>query len=321
MLWITPHSRYAPATFASMRPLSPLQLLATTETVAQVKKLRAAGTPHWRLYASDQARVVYGVVPATGVDPHSFEARLAAARLLFQEGTFLSRRTAARLCGFPVDGGESTIDIGSIQSVKPPIRSEFTAHRVRAQSLLYLPGPPLWLPHPTDIWALLGAVSSVRRLVIIGDHMVSGPSRKDPAVATLDDLGWAVKRHAGVRGIARLREALPLIRTGVESPAETNLRLLITRSGFPEPVTSCPVPTALMLFRADLGYPDFKIAIEHEGEYHFMHGVEQARKDLLRYEAMQDAGWIVLRTTALDLREPRFFLSRLAAARQAALAR
>lgn len=98
-----------------------------------------------------------------------------------------------------------------------------------------------------------------------------------------------------------LREALPLLRTGVESPAESRTRLLIVGAGLPEPQTSCPVVVRGRTLWADLGYPEWKIAIEYDGEYHFTGGVNRARWDNERIEAMIDAGWRVLRVTALDL--------------------
>lgn len=227
---------------------------------------------------------------------------------------FLSRRTAAYLLGLPVDNVDTTVDIGSVRPVKPPVRAEFSTHQIRQSSLLEIPSAPRWIPHPADVWALLAPVSTLEQLIIVGDCIVSGRSRQSPSLATLDDLADATQRHVGGKGIAKLRDALPLIRVGVESPAETRLRLLINGAGFPEPVISCPVSTDRRTFHADLGYPGLKIAIEYEGEYHFTGGAERARWDLRRYEAMDDAGWIVIRVTALDLRDPRRFLGRLAAA-------
>lgn len=310
-LWWAGSTTCTAPTVACMRPLAPLQTAPFSNSVARVGDLIAAGTPVGRLYASDKSRALYGVVAAPGVEPHTFDMRLAGARILLRRGAFISRRTAARLYRLPVDASDQTIDLGAVRPAKPPQRKEFKTHQVRPGALIGVPGAPLWLPHPADVWGLLAAVTSLEELVIAGDCIVSGPSRRERALASLDDLKCASERHAGGSGAALLRQALPLVRCGVESPAETRLRLLIVSAGLPEPQTSCPVATEARLFHADLGYPGLKIAIEYEGEYHFT-GVDQARWDLRRYEAMQDAGWIVLRATALDLRDPRRFLARLA---------
>ncbi|MBN9612801.1 MAG: hypothetical protein J0H64_04975 [Actinobacteria bacterium] len=112
-----------------------------------------------------------------------------------------------------------------------------------------------------------------------------------------------------------------MLRSPVDSPPETLLRLLIVDAGLPEPMVNCPVRVGGRVLHADLGYPQLKIAIEYEGGYHFDGGHTQARRDVHRWEAMHDAKWRVLRVTALDLQDPRAFLARLAAAIQDAASR
>lgn len=214
----------------------------------------------------------------------------------------------------PVDGGTEQLDVGAVRPEFAPRRTGLATHQVRPGALERFPAGPAWLPSAYDVWALLGSQSSVDDLVLAGDYALSGPSRKAPALCSFDDLASACARFSGCKGAARLREALPLLRAGVESPAESRTRLLITRAGLPEPQTCCPVPTPARLYHADLGYPKWKIAIEYQGEYHYTGGVEQARFDNERFEAMRAAGWRVLFVTARDLRNPRGFLARLAQA-------
>lgn len=292
-----------------MRPLPPI---SAPGGVARAAVMRASGIPHHRLYASDQVRPIYGTVTSSGVDPHAFDTRVAAAKLLLREGRFLSRRTAARLYGLPVPGGNEAIDVGVIWPMTPPRRTGIAAHRIQVGCLLELPAAPNWLPTPAEVWALLSAILPIDQLVTVGDAIVSGLTRRSTALSTLDQLHETRRRFAGCAGSRKMQEALPLLRTGVESPSESLIRLKIIRAGFPEPVTACPVETAARLYTSDLGYPEWKIAIEYEGEYHFTGGIEQARRDASRHEAMADAGWIVLRATARDLRDPREFLGRLA---------
>lgn len=297
-----------------MRRLQPIQLPGANSPVARVSDLRAAGVPHNRLYASDQARPIYGVASLEGVDPTSFATRVAATQTLLKAGTFLSRRTAARMLGLPVDRGSERIDVGGVRPEMPPRRAGMAPHQIRPGQLSELPQGPNWLPQPADAWALLGAVSTVDELVVAGDFVLSGPTRFAPALCRLEDLTAAVARFAGTKGASRLREALPLLRTGVESPAESRIRLQIVRAGLPAPQTCCPVPTVFRVYHADLGYARWKIAIEYQGEYHYTGGLEQARRDNERHEAMRAAGWRVLFATAHDLRDPRNFLARLAEA-------
>lgn len=294
-----------------MKRLPPISAPGVHGKVARVADLVRAGVPIRRLYASDKVRPIYGVVSASGVDPLRFDTRVAAARLLMREGTFLSRRTAARILGIPVDKCDDTIDVGGIWPLRASRRSGLCAHQVRASAFLKMPSAPAWLPAPAEVWALLAGVTTVDGLVVAGDFLVSGATRWADPLCAFEDLEGAFERFNGCAGSPRLRQALPLVRAGVESPAETLLRLQIVRAGLPEPETSCLVQVADRDLRSDLGYKKWKIAIEYEGEYHFTGGLEQARRDTARYEEMQDAGWRVLRATALDLRDSRQFTERL----------
>ena len=49
----------------------------------------------------------------------------------------------------------------------------------------------------------------------------------------------------------------------------------------------------------DFAYPEYRVAIEYEGDYH--RTPEQFRRDIRRYECLQDAGWIVIRAAADDV--------------------
>lgn len=296
-----------------MRTLTPLSASHLRRRVTSISNLRTLGVPRWRLYASDVSHPLHGVVAADGIDPHAYETRVAAVRVILDEGHFLSRRTAARELGMPVRVPRA-IEVGAVYPRRARRRAGVAAHQLRAEVLRAMPREPLWLPHPADAWGLLGAVCQQNELAAAGDFLVSGKSRRVPALCSIDDLEETVRRFRGGIGIERLRAALPLLRTGVESPAETALRLIIVRALLPEPMTCCPVETSDRTYYADLGYPELKIAIEYDGEYHFTGGAKLARWDNERIEAMVAAGWRVLRVTALDLRDPRRFLHRLAAA-------
>lgn len=305
-----------------MRTPTPLPPLPSP--LVTVDELRRSGVSPTRLRARDLHRVVHGVVllPTRAHDPlaardgaggpvHAVELRLTALLRTLSPGQFLTRRTAARALGLPVLEQGTAIEIGAIRPTRPPRRPGVAGHQLRAGALAEIPLPPWWLPSPSEVWCLLAQVAGLDELVAAGDRLVSGASRWERPQTSIAALGHAVRRFARCTGSTLRTAALPLIRTGVESPGETRLRLLLIRAGLPEPVVSCAVPTARRVFRADLGYPELCIALEYEGEYHFQGGTEQARIDVARHEAMRDAGWIVLRVTALDLREASGLLFRL----------
>lgn len=144
------------------------------------------------------------------------------------------------------------------------------------------------------------------------------------AVAAIDALARATKldlsqiyslvdRYKGHRNIRSARRALSLVDGGAESPRETWLRLLIIQAGYPPPQTQIAVRGAYGELAAvlDMGWERIKVAVEYEGDHHRTDR-RQFNRDIARYEALADLGWIVVRVTADDL--PGGILHRVAAA-------
>lgn len=115
------------------------------------------------------------------------------------------------------------------------------------------------------------------------------------------DVELLAERYRGRRGIRRARSALDLVDAGAESPRETWLRLAIIRAGLPRPQTQVPVYNeyGVLIAEVDMGYEDLKIAFEYEGDHHRTDR-RQFTKDIRRYEALAELGWIVIRVTAED---------------------
>ncbi|KDA04783.1 hypothetical protein DC31_04440 [Microbacterium sp. CH12i] len=102
-------------------------------------------------------------------------------------------------------------------------------------------------------------------------------------------------------GCGVIRRALPLARERVESPKETETRLLLRAAGLPEPVVQHEVRDhGHFVARVDLAYPESKIAIEYEGDGHRV-DKKQWRIDIQRQRDLEDHGWIVIRLTEADL--------------------
>jgi hypothetical protein len=117
---------------------------------------------------------------------------------------------------------------------------------------------------------------------------------------SLEDVLLLAKRHAGARGLRRLRVALPYVDGGAASPKETWLRLLLIDAGLPIPTTQMPVldgyrPIAFL----DMGWEEFKVAAEYDGDQH-RSDRRQYVKDIRRAELVNDCGWIVVRVVAED---------------------
>jgi hypothetical protein len=151
-------------------------------------------------------------------------------------------------------------------------------------------------------------------LVAAGDALVSGPrvdGVRAAGVATLAELRQAQAKRPRSPGAGRARWALDRIRVGVDSFAETQLRLLLVRHRLPEPTTDCEIDVrGGLVLHSDLGYPGAMIALEYEGD---QHRIDRQRwmRDIGRRELMEDAGWRVVRVTHADLDDPAVLVSRL----------
>ncbi|CDO91033.1 hypothetical protein AWC29_14515 [Mycobacterium triplex] len=132
------------------------------------------------------------------------------------------------------------------------------------------------------------------------------------AVAAIDALARATRldtaqvellaeRYKGHRNIRRARRALKLVDAGAESPRETWLRLLLINAGYPRPRTQIPVygQYGELVAVLDMGWEDINLAVEYEGDHHRTDR-RQFNRDIARYEALSDLGWIVIRVTADD---------------------
>ncbi|MDG4763609.1 DUF559 domain-containing protein [Solwaraspora sp. WMMD406] len=141
------------------------------------------------------------------------------------------------------------------------------------------------------------------------------PSRADALIAldamlrrrtlTKTQLTAYIDHHPRRRNVTQLRELVMLSDPLSASPMESRLRLLLHDAGLPKPTPQyevrTPDPTGGVKFiaRVDLAYPQWKIAIEYEGDHHR----ERAafRRDVHRFNALRSAGWLALRFTADDV--------------------
>ncbi len=132
----------------------------------------------------------------------------------------------------------------------------------------------------------------------------------DSAVARLDALARATHfksddvvaladEHRKVRGRRRVPDVLAMVDEGAQSPKETWLRLLLVEAGFPRPRTQIPVcaPDGYPLYYLDMGWPEFKVAVEYDGEQHRT-DTGQYRGDVTRSEYIEALGWRRIRVLA-----------------------
>jgi hypothetical protein len=165
----------------------------------------------------------------------------------------------------------------------------------------------------------LPVTTRVRTAFDLGRHL-----DRPEALARLDALMWNQRfsidevlalatRYPRARGIRQLRELLPLVDGGAESPRESRIRLWLHDAGFPHPETQIPVlagttrPVAFL----DMGWRDFMVAVEYDGDHH-RKDRKQYVKDIARLRMLEALGWKVIRVIAED--RPEEWLARVEAA-------
>lgn len=128
-------------------------------------------------------------------------------------------------------------------------------------------------------------------LAVVGDRVVA---RK---LATPEDLITAADAWRG-RGARLARRVARLVRTGVESPMETRLRLLIVLAGLPEPKVNHILRRVdgEWWMRLDLSYPEQKVLVEYDGRQH-AEDTRQWHKDIRRREWLERTGWATVTVT------------------------
>jgi AbiEi antitoxin C-terminal domain len=116
-----------------------------------------------------------------------------------------------------------------------------------------------------------------------------------------DEVSALAYRYGPVRGVRQLRELLPLVDAGAESPQESWLRLLLIDNGFPVPETQIPVlddddePFAFV----DMGWRDLQLAVEYDGEQHRTDRPQYV-KDQRRILKIEKRGWELIRVIKED---------------------
>jgi very-short-patch-repair endonuclease len=131
---------------------------------------------------------------------------------------------------------------------------------------------------------------------------------------TAQEIAALIPHHRGVRGLVQLRDVVELMDGGAESPQETKTRLVLIEAGLPKPHTQIRVHP----YRLDMGYDEFKVAVEYDGEQHWKDPAQHAR-DIDRLADLAALGWRIIRVSAEILRyRPQVVIVRTCEALRAA---
>jgi hypothetical protein len=262
-----------------------------------VKQAKAAGLTRRRARAQDLASPCHGVrIPA------AIEVTLLvrARALALATGAVVSHLTAAALWGFPLSLAFRSLPVIHLtcqSGVRAVRRRDVIGHQSVLAPDEVTAGRHMACTSPLRTWFDLAAIMSVDDLVIAGDFLFR---RRNP-LSTLAALDAYLATKAGRPGYRRAMRARELIRADTDSPKESELRLLLVRSGLPEPAINVPMfdETGGWIQDPDMSYEEFKIAIQYDGGHHSTPA--QRRSDIFRDENARGLGWLVVVLTQWDL--------------------
>ena len=246
----------------------------------------SAGHTAWQFRRAHR-QLFHGIHVANG-DPVD-ERRLSLAALsISPNGSYLSHHSAAKLFGGAVP------DDPDIHVTSPKTRAKargISGHRAkRNQQVTTWRG--IRTTSPRQTFLDMAQVLSLVDLVVLGDSLVK-KKRFRPQELVAFIAGATGPHHR------KAKRAAGLVRTGVDSPMETRLRLLIVFAGLPEPTVDHRIHDehGHLLYRFDLSYLKYGLIIEYDGRQH-AESSGQWHRDLDRDEQLDD--WQIRRLVVVS---------------------
>ncbi|MBC7590325.1 MAG: hypothetical protein H7226_04680 [Salinibacterium sp.] len=247
----------------------------------------------------------------SGLRAHDVVAQCEAYALLMPGAHYFSHITAAQLWGLwlPSRFDGSELHVTAPMPRRAPRMAGVVGHKATTLLSEIVLDRGLPLVSPVDAWRQLASMLTIEELTEAGDSLVR---RKHPQ-ATQAQLGMAVSRHTGQRGVRTLRVALGQVRAGCDSPRETRLRVVLVTGGLPEPRVNAVVsrPGDPVRF-GDLVYEEWLVMVEYDGLHHF--SATQRAADIDRLERLRAEGWLIVTVVAAHFKDPGLIVARVEAA-------
>ena len=248
---------------------------------------------------------------ASADTPHDAARRVALARLValrrqLTAGYVLSHGSAALLWGLPLLRTPSGADV--IGATHPTGRSRDVRRHVMTLSdsdVVMRHGHPVTSLERTvvDCAATLGP----RAGLVVADAALHLGASRERCQEILDAM-------PGHRGVATARAVIEFADDGAESPGESVTRFILLRAGFPPPETQVRVATHLGPFWSDLGWADWGLLAEYDGRAKYQakgSATAAVIDEKRRQDAIEEAGYRVIRVVAEDVRGPKRLVGRV----------
>src|SRR4051794_21119987 len=253
----------------------------------------AAGITPSCLQAAPWKSVLRGVWVHEDV-PDSRELRLAAAQLVIPDYGVLCGLTAAWVLGVDVrreDDLDVHVGFANGRRIRKRDGLEVCQETLDESDWCLIDGVRVTTPLRTAFDCLRWLRGAER--VVVADALAH------ERLVSLEELRAYFASKRRLRNL-RIGEALlDLVDAKSESPMETRTRLVIITGGLPRPVAQWEIrtPAGTFVARADLAYPEHKVAVEYDGAWHWA----QRRADDRRRAAMRALGWVVLVYSSEDV--------------------
>jgi hypothetical protein len=262
-----------------------------------IRQATAAGLTRRRARALDLASPCHGVRSPAAVE---ITLLVRARGLALAPGAVVSHLSAAALWGFPLPlrfEDHAVIHLTSRDGARAVRRKNVCGHRLSLPEDEICEGRYVACTSPLRTWFDLAGILSLQDLVIAGDFLL----RRKAPLSTPEALDAFLAEKKGRAGYSKAMKARALIRANTDSPKETQLRLLLTGAGLPEPGINVPMfdETGGWIQDPDMSYEVFRIAIQYDGGHHATPA--QRRSDIYRDENARSLGWVVVVLTQLDL--------------------
>lgn len=238
---------------------------------------------------------------AVAGEPRDLRFLLRADRLVMPADAVVSHVTGLQLHG--VDLGPPTRHWSTNTATRRGLRGVELHRRQATLRPAVIDGIPVLPAHRCLVDAAIAL--SHRDIVRIADALVAAGLTTPEHFAA-----YAWGRH--LHGVRRSRMNAGRVRERVWSFRETDLRLVLAVAGLPEAEVNLDLfdDSGAHLACGDLVLRRWRIVLEYDGWYH-ERSAAQRHRDILRREALEAAGWLVVVLVSTDLERPANLIGRV----------